>query len=155
MASDKIKQYLDGKGITYKKYHHAPVYTTQEMTAASHIAGKELAKSVLVKVDGTMKMFVLPASYRIDVDQLKEAFGEEHVELAREMDFCDMFPDCETGAVPPFGNLFGLDVYVSQSLAEDREIAFNAGSHSEVFKMGYNDFNRLVNPKILRFSKHE
>ncbi len=155
MASNKITRFLDRKGIQYKKYHHAPVYTAQEIAATSHIAGKELAKSVLVKIGGKMKMFVLPASYRVDIDRLKEEFGEENIELAKEIEFCEFFPDCEIGAVPPFGNLFGLDVYVSQNLAEDKEIAFNAGSHSEVFKMGYNDYYRLVNPKILRFSKHE
>ena len=155
MPTIKVKQFLDGRGVRYMKYHHGPVYTSQEVAAVTHIAGKEVAKSVLVKIDGKINMFVLPASYRVDLDWLKEEFCVDNIELAKEEEFCNLFPDCEVGAVPPFGNLFSLDVYVSKSLAEDEEIAFTAGSHSEVFKMAYQDYNRLVKPKIMKFSKHE
>jgi Ala-tRNA(Pro) deacylase len=107
---------------------------------------------VIVKIDGRMAMAVLPASYRVDFDLLKEAAGASSIELASEEEFKDLFPDCEIGAMPPFGNLYGMDVFVAASLAEDADIAFNAGSHSELIRLSYKDFERLVGPKVVEFS---
>jgi Ala-tRNA(Pro) deacylase len=131
---------------------HSSAYTAQEIAASAHIPGKELAKTVIVKIDGKMAMAVLPASYKVSFDQFKEAIGANEVRLAYEQEFIDKFPDCEVGAMPPFGNLYGLDVYVAESLADDEEIAFNACTHTELIKMNFNDFEQLVKPVRLKFS---
>lgn len=152
MPVTKLKEYLDSHNIRYITVKHSTSYTAQQIAASAHISGKELAKTVMIKLDGKMVMAILPASYKVDFDLLKEAVGAKHVELAREHEFKDLFPGCTIGAMPPFGNLYGLDVYVAETLAEDEEIAFNAGSHSELIKMAYKDFERLVKPKVIRFS---
>jgi Ala-tRNA(Pro) deacylase len=105
-----------------------------------------------VKVDGKLAMAVLPASFHIDFELLKDGLGARTVELATETEFKDRFPECELGAMPPFGNLFGMDTFVAESLREDEEIAFNAGTHTELLRLAFADFERLVRPKILRFS---
>jgi len=152
MPLKKIRDFLDSKKIKYTIIEHSPAYTAQEIAAAAHISGKEVAKAVMIKIDGEMAMAVLPASYKISFDRLKELLGTEKVRLAYEQEFLDTFPDCEVGAMPPFGNLYGMDVYVAESLSEDEEIAFNACSHTELIKMSFKDFERLVNPKMFKFS---
>ena len=152
MPINRLKEYLDDHQIEYVTISHSRAFTAQTIAAKAHIPGKELAKSVIVMMDGKMVMAVLPASYRIDFRQLKIALGADKVDLAQEFEFKSKFPDCELGAMPPFGNLYGIDVYVAKSLAEDEEIAFNACTHSSLIKMKYDDFDRLVKPKILIFS---
>lgn len=152
MPIQKLKEFLDSNKIKYITVKHSSAYTAQEVAASAHIPGKELAKSVLIKIDGKMAMAVLPASDKVDFDLLKSVMSGENVRLAYEQEFMDKFPDCEVGAMPPFGNLYGLEVYVSKSLTENEEIAFNACSHSEILKMNYKDFEKLVKPKILDFS---
>ena len=125
------------------------ILTAQEIAALAHIPGKELAKTVIVKVDNELAMVVLPASEMVRLDHLRESLGTEFVELAEEDEFKSAFPDCETGAMPPFGNLYGMNVFVSQALREDDEIAFNAGSHSELIRLTYADYERLVHPTPL------
>jgi Ala-tRNA(Pro) deacylase len=152
MPVKKLKEYLDSHKIKYESISHSEVHTAQEIAASAHIPGKELAKTVMVKIDGKMAMAVLPASYRIDFELLKAAAGASYVELASEEEFEDLFPGCEVGAMPPFGNLYGMDVFVAASLAEDEDIAFNAGSHTELIRLSYKDFERLVAPKAHKFS---
>ena len=152
MPSKKLREFLDGKSVKYISIIHSKAYTAQEIAASAHIPGKELAKTVMIKIDGRMAMAVLPASYKVDFDLLKHALNAERVRLAYEQEFKDKCPDCEVGAMPPFGNLYELEVYVAQSLTEDDEIAFNAGTHTELMKMKYKDFERLVKPKVLKFS---
>jgi Ala-tRNA(Pro) deacylase len=152
MPVEKLKVFLDQNKIKYTIIRHSEAYTAQEIAASTHIPGKEIAKTVMVKMDGKMSMAVLPASCKIDFDQLKKASGAKEVELASEAEFTDMFPGCDVGAMPPFGNLYGMDVYTAEKLAEDDEIAFNAGSHTELIKLSYSDFERLVKPKVLKFS---
>ncbi len=152
MPIKKLKEFLDSNNVEYITISHSKAYTAQKTAATTHIPGKEMAKTVIIKFDGKMAMTVLPASYRIDFEQLKMASGASIVEMSSENEFRDIFPDCELGAMPPFGNLYGMDVYVAKSLAEDEEIAFNACSHTEIVKMKYKDFDRLAKPKILKFS---
>jgi len=152
MPLTKIKEFLDTNRVKYVLIQHSAAYTAQEIAAAAHISGKKLAKTVMIKIEGKMAMAVLPASYKISFDQLKEALDVNDVNLAHEQEFMDKFPDCEVGAMPPFGNIYGLDVYVAESLAEDEEIAFNACSHSELIKMRFDDFEKIVKPVRLRFS---
>lgn len=152
MPINTLTEYLDNHSIEYITIGHSRAFTAQTIAASAHIPGKKLAKSVIIKMDGKMAMAVLPASYRIDIHQLKIATGCDKLELSHEYEFKSKFPDCELGAMPPFGNLYGMPVYVAKSLAEDEEIAFNACSHSLLIKMKYEDFDKLVKPKILKFS---
>ena len=152
MPIKKLKDFLDKNGIEYITIRHSLAYNAQRIAATTHIPGKELAKTVMVKLDNKMAMAVVPASYRVNLRQLKETTSAKKIDLANEMEFKHMFPECEIGAMPPFGNLYGLEVYVAESLAEDEEIAFNAGTHTELIRMQYADFERLVEPVVLRFS---
>ena len=155
MPVAKLKQYLDDRKIKYVTITHSPAITAQEIAASAHIPGKELAKTVMVKIDGKMAMAVLPASHQVDFDLLKAAAGAKKVELAGEREFRDMFPECELGGMPPFGNLYGMEVIASTTLAEDEEIAFNAGSHTELIRLSYGDFQRLVGPKVVKLSSRD
>ncbi|MFC1692330.1 aminoacyl-tRNA deacylase [Candidatus Latescibacterota bacterium] len=152
MPSKKLKDFLDSNSIKYVSITHSPAYTAQEVAASSHIPGKELAKTVIIKIDGKIAMAVLPAAYGIDFHLLKKSLGAGNIELAGEQEFEKIFEECETGAMPPFGNLYGLDVYADESLAKGEEIAFNAGTHTELVKLAYRDFERLVKPKIAKFA---
>ena len=155
MPVKKLREFLDSQQVKYVAINHSPAYTAQEIAASAHIRGKELAKTVMVTLDGKLAMAVLPASRKVGFDMLREAAGAENAQLASEQAFRDMFPGCEVGAMPPFGNLYGMDVYVSKLLAEDEEIAFNAGSHIELIRLSYKDFERLVKPKVARIAYGE
>jgi len=152
MPVQKVKQFLDEQNVKYVSIQHSEAYTAQEIAASAHIPGKVLAKTVIVKVDGKPAMAVVPASYNIDFDLLKTVAGAKKVELAKEDDFQSLFGECDTGAMPPFGNLYGMPVYVGESLAEDDEIAFNACSHTELIRLSFADFKRLVKPIIAKIS---
>ncbi len=152
MPLRKLKDFLDSKDIKYVTISHSTAYTANEVAASAHISGKELAKTVMGKIDGKKTMTVLPASYKVDFGLLQEAVGASKAELASEQEFQDMFPGCEIGAMPPFGNLYGMKVFVDESLCEDEEIAFNAGSHTELIRLSYKDFEGLVKPKVVKFS---
>jgi Ala-tRNA(Pro) deacylase len=153
MPLTKIKDFLNKHHIKYIIIKHSSAFTAQEIAASAHISGKELAKTVMIKFDGKMAMAVLPASYKISFEDLKEVLGVEKVRLAYEQEFMDKFPDCEVGAMPPFGNLYGMEVYVAESLADDEEIVFNACSHTELIGMNYVDFEELVKPTRMKFSE--
>jgi Ala-tRNA(Pro) deacylase len=152
MPAKKLKEFLDSRKVKYVTISHSLAYTAQEVAASAHIPGKELAKTVVFKADGEFALAVLPASYQIDFARLKEVTGRRQVELAGEDEFRSLFPESEVGAMPPFGSLYGLKVYVTESLTEDDEIAFNAGSHTELIRMKYKDFEALENPTVGRFS---
>lgn len=152
MPVRKLKAFLDQERIKYVSIIHSAAYTAQEVAASAHITGRELAKTVIVELDGEMAMAVLPANRKIVLQDLREVTGSDQVKFASEEAFQKRFPDCETGAMPPFGNLYGMDVYVAESLTQSDEIAFNAGSHTEVIKLAYRDFERLVKPKAVSFT---
>jgi Ala-tRNA(Pro) deacylase len=152
MSITKVREFLDSHHIKYIVIGHSPAYTAQEIASLAHVSGKEMAKTVMVKVDGKMAMAVLPASYQVDFDLLKQGLGATRVELAHEWEFKHMFPDCEVGAMPPFGNLYNMPVYVARALAEDEEIAFNSGTLTELFMMQYKDFEKLVRPEVIKFA---
>ena len=152
MALSKLREFLDSHNIKYVTISHSPAYTAQGVAAAVHVSGRELAKTVMVWIEGRLAMVVLPASARVNFALLKEVVGSDQIELAHEQEFRDMFTDCDLGAMPPFGNLYGLDVYISERLADQDEIAFNACTHTEIVKMSFEDYERLVRPKILRLS---
>ncbi|MGH8590961.1 MAG: aminoacyl-tRNA deacylase [Gammaproteobacteria bacterium] len=151
MPVKNLKEFLDSHRVKYVSIVHSRAYTAQEIAASAHVPGRELAKAVMVKVDGRIAMAVLPASYQVDFERLRAAIGAANVELASETEFQDRFPECELGAMPPFGNLYGMEVYAARRLSEDGEIAFNAGSHTELIKLAYTDFERLVSPRVVDF----
>jgi Ala-tRNA(Pro) deacylase len=146
MPTARLTEFLDSKHAKYVTIKHSPAFTAQEIAASARIPGKQLAKTVVMKMDGELAMVVLPASSHVRVQALKEALGSREIEVAEEREFKDEFPDCEIGAMPPFGNLYGMKVFVSQELREDEEIAFNAGSHTELIRLRYADFEALVKP---------
>src|SRR3989442_1723460 len=128
MPVRKLKEFLDRENIKYVSIVHSTAYTAQEVAASAHITGKELAKTVIVELDGKMAMAVLPANRKIVLQDLREVTGSDEVKFASEEEFRQRFPDCETGAMPPFGNLYGMEVYVAEALTENEEIAFQAGA---------------------------
>jgi len=142
----KLKDYLEKNQVRYEVGYHERVYTSQEIAAAMHVPGKELTKVIMVKADGKMVMLVLPASYRVETKKLKKVFQCKRLGIAKEKDFEELFSDCEVGAMPPFGNLYHLEVWVDQVITEDEFIVFQAGSHVETLKIKYSDYVRLVNP---------
>src|SRR6516162_2643403 len=152
MPAKKLREFLNSHSVAYMTIPHAVAYTAKEIAALTHLSNKELAKTVIVKIDGTMAMAVLPASYNVDLSALRGGTGAGSVTLAKESEFKDQFPECDIGAMPPFGNLFGMAVYVDESLTKDKDIAFNAGSHSELLQVSYAEFERLVRPTVLKFS---
>jgi Ala-tRNA(Pro) deacylase len=154
MPARRLKEYLDREDVRYVTIVHSPAFTAQEVAAMAHIPGKNIAKTVVVKIDGKLALAVVPASYSVDFDMLQGAIGAKKVELARENEFKGQFPDCELGAMPPFGNLYDMEVFVARSLAEDEDIAFNACSHHELIKLPYREFERLVQPHVITFSVH-
>ena len=149
MPVSLLADYLKDNQVRYLTIYHSPAFTAQEIAEKTHISGKEFAKTVMVKVDGLLNMIVVPATKNVNLIEIKELTKGEKVELATEGDFARYFPDCEVGAMPPFGNLYGIPVYVSKDIAKDKEITFNAGTHSEVIRLSYNDFQKLVHPKVI------
>src|SRR5579885_1371378 len=144
-----LKDFLDENRIRYVVISHSLAYTANAIAALTHIPGKEIAKTVIVKIDNVLAMAVVSASQHVDLTALRAATGAQHIDLATEYEFQDKFPDCETGAMPPFGNLYGISVFVDEGLSRDKEIAFNAGSHRELVRLAWSDFVRLVQPKIM------
>jgi Ala-tRNA(Pro) deacylase len=148
MPLSKLRSFLDSHNVKYMVISHSLAYTAQGVAALAHVSGKKLAKTVIVKIDGILAMAVIPAADHVDLDRLRTITGAQSVELATEREFKDAFPDCETGAMPPFGNLYDMSVYADESLAAHEEITFSAGSHRELVRMQWRDVVRLVNPTI-------
>ena len=151
----RLKEYLDQNNIKYQIITHSTAYTAQEIAASAHVSGSEMAKVVLVKSGVELVMTVLPASHIVDLRRVKEITGATYVELASEDQYRNLFDESEPGAEPPFGNLYGLKVYVSTELSENPHIAFNGGTHKELVKLSYSDFQMLVKPQVFAFSIKE
>jgi Ala-tRNA(Pro) deacylase len=152
MPAKKVKRFLDENHIRYVSIRHSPAYTAQETAASAHIPGRELAKTVMLFVDGEMAMAVLASTRMLDLELLRHTAHAESVTLATENQFKDRFPDCEAGAMPPFGNLYGMRVFVDRGLTLDEQIAFNAGSHAELIQLAYEDFEHLAHPIVAEFA---
>ena len=148
----RLRDFLETEKVRYEHEVHRTAYTAQEVAAEEHVPGKMFAKTVVVKVDDGIALAVLPATARTNFGRLKSALGAREVRLATELEFTGLFPDCEVGAMPPFGNLYGVPVYVDASLAQDEEIIFNAGTHQDTIRMKYADFERLALPKVFAFA---
>jgi len=148
----RIRELLDENHVKYTVITHSPAFTAQEIAASSFISGNELAKAVIVNVNGDVVMAVIPASKRLDIPKLKNVFGIDNVTLAEESEFRNIFPECKTGAMPPFGNLYNMKTYASSKLRKNKYIAFNAGNHCELIRMKYSCFESLVKPEILEMT---
>jgi Ala-tRNA(Pro) deacylase len=151
-CKEKLEAYLREQQVPFEMQQHRPAYTAQEVAESEHVPGKRLAKVVLVWADGTMAMLVLPASYRVELEQLGTVLGANYVRLAHEEELAVACPDCEVGAMPPFGNLYDLPVYVDPTLAEEVTIVVQAGTHTDTISLAYADFARLVKPRVVSFA---
>lgn len=152
MPSKRIYELLERERVSYEVLPHAKAITAQETAEATRVPGREFAKATIVKLDGRLVMAVLPASQRVDLDRLRDVTRASRVELASEDEFASAFPDCERGAEPPFGGLYGLEVLVDEALASNRKIAFNAGTHREAIRIDFDAFRRLARPVIASFA---
>lgn len=153
MSPLHLRSYLDGAQIGYMVRNHVPAFSSPRVAQAAHVPGRELAKVVIVWIDDRLVMTVLPSTEHVDLAHLRELTGAKSARLAREEDFVARFPDCEIGAMPPFGNLFGMEVLVAESLTRDELISFNACTHTDVMTMSYADFARLARPTVLPFAE--
>ena len=149
MSTLDIQRFLDQRHIEYSLISHPRTFTARATAQSAHIPWHELAKTVVVRIDGIPAMVVQAADEQVSFRRLKNATGAATVQLAKENEIGRMFPDCELGAMPPFGSFYNMDVYVSEALTEDEEIAFNAGSHTELIKLAYRDFEELEHPNVV------
>ncbi len=151
---DRLQAYFRAEQVPFVLRHHAAAFTAQEVAASEHVPGKIVTKVVIVFADGQLAMLALPASYVVDFGKLKEALRAQSVRLAEEREFAASFPDCDVGAMPPFGNLYGVPIYVDRSLSEDETIVFQAGTHTDTMSVRFEDFERLARPTVLEFARH-
>lgn len=147
MPALALKKFLDDQNIKYETVKHLPAYTSQEIAAITHIPGSDLLKPVMLKIDGKLAMMVEPANQRVSLSAVKKQLKAKEVELASELEFEEQFKGCEVGAMPPLGELFDVDVYLSKRLKEDEWVAFNAGNHEELIKMSAKTYFKLAKPK--------
>jgi Ala-tRNA(Pro) deacylase len=150
--SERLKKFLDENGVDYATISHSVDFTAQQTAADTHTPGREFAKTVLVEVDGAPALAVLPAHCKVDTDKLKEALGAREVRLSDEAAMGRLCPDCDAGAVPPFGNLYDLPVYLAREMTEDEQITFNGGTHRTAVRMRFQDYERLVRPRVVDFA---
>src|ERR1035441_3768673 len=148
MQLTKLREFLDSRHIKYLVISHSVAYTAHGIAALTHLSGKKLAKTVMVKIDGILAMAVVPAPAHVDLDRLRALTGAQVVEIATEREFKDAFPDCETGAMPPFGNLYDMCVYADASLAENEDITFTACTRREVCPRGGDDMDGVVTRRV-------
>jgi Ala-tRNA(Pro) deacylase len=149
----KLKEFLHANRVKYEVRAHRTAYTAQEVAAVEHVPGRDMAKVVIVRDGGEYLMAVLPAPYHVDLKRFGRAVGRTDLCLATEAEFAHLFPGCEPGAMPPFGNLYGIPVWVDKLLTRDDEIVFNAGNHEQTVHMKYADFARLVKPRVAPFRR--
>jgi len=148
----KLDELLTSRRISFERLHHRPAYTAQRMAQLLHVPGQEVAKTVLLRTDEGYVMSVLPANYQVDLEQVRQCLGAEWVQLASEAEMDRLFPDCERGAMPPFGSLYHLQTLVDDSLAEDDQIVFEAQNHEEAIRMAYCDYEALEHPRKGHFA---
>lgn len=154
MVTQRLEQFLNAHNVGFDTVVHDHTVTTLDAARRAHLASHDVAKTVMVKLDGRLAMAVIPANEWISLEALRQATGARSASLAAEDEFRDRFPECEVGAMPPFGNLYGLEVYAADTLSHDHSIAFNAGGHDELVRMGWSDYERLVHPRIMAMTRH-
>lgn len=150
----RLREFLEANHVQYSVHPHKEAYTAQEIAALQHVKGRALAKVVIVRAGPDFHMLVLPTDHRVDLARARIALGLAELRLATEAEFRDLFPGCEVGAMPPFGNLYGLPVWADRSLEKNEEIVFNAGSHTLTARLAFRDFATLVRPAMADFAVH-
>jgi len=150
LSLNKLKEFLDNSLVAYEVLNHPVAFTAQQLAAVQHVKGKQLAKVVVARSGSEFMMIVLPAPHHVGLHRARAATGRQDLEIARESEFASLFAGCEPGAMPPFGNLYNVPVWVDESLAQDEEIVFNACTHTQAIKMKYSDFARLVRPTVAK-----
>ena len=151
---ERLQAYLRENNVPFQIQHHPVAYSAQEVAASEHVPGKMMAKTVVVFAGGETVMLALPASHRVEVEKAAAALGVKEVRLAHEAELAVYFPDCEVGAMPPFGNLYDVPVWVDRSLAEDETIVFRAGTHTDTMSLKYGDYARLAKPNVAELAVH-
>jgi len=146
----KLRELFDEAKVSYEVYNHPLAFTAQEIAERQHFSGDQMAKVVMLQVNGNLVMGVVTGSQKVNLNTVRASFGAQEARLAREDEFISKFPDCEIGAMPPFGNLFGMPVYVDPAVAKDESIYFNAGNHVQTVRLRYKDFEKLVKPRVIR-----
>lgn len=149
MPSTRLKAYLDENDIKYLSILHSMAFTATDIAHSAHIPSRNIAKTVIININNKLAMAVVPANFKVNLLLLADALQTENITLASEQEFTRHFADCEVGAMPPFGILYNMDVYVAEALTENEHIIFNAGSHQELIQMDYKDYENLVNPKFI------
>ena len=149
----RLDEFLSNQHVPFRRLHHQPAYTANRVAQALHVPGREVAKSVLVSTGHGYVLAVLPATHRVDLERLRQDLGEERVGLATENEMERLFPDCERGAMPPFGSLYQLPTLIDESLAEDEEIVFEAQDHQEAIAMAYRDYVAVEHPRMGHFAE--
>jgi Ala-tRNA(Pro) deacylase len=151
----KLKELFDEAKVSYEVYNHPLAYTAQEIAQRQHFSGDQMAKVVMLEVDKRLVMAVVTASQKVHLMTVRASLGAAEVRLATEDEFVSRFPDCEIGAMPPFGNLFGLPVYVDPAVTQDESIYFNAGNHVQTVRIRYDDFEKLAAPQVVRLAEEK
>jgi Ala-tRNA(Pro) deacylase len=149
----RIRDYLDSHDVAYEPLHHSQAFTGQEVAHSLHLSGKRLAKTVVLNGDGKLLMAVIPASHRLNLQDLRAAVEVSRLEMLPEGELAKLFPDCDLGAIPPFGSLYGIDVWVDRAVSDAEEVVFCAGTHEDCLRMKYGDFAKLAKPRLGRFSE--
>lgn len=152
---ERLTDYLKENGVHFETIHHGTAFTAHDVAAQEKVPDQSVAKVVMVLADGKANMLVLPANLQVDFERLRELFHAQQVRLAQESEFDYLFPDCQVGAMPPFGNLYNVPVYMEHALAEDEHIIFNAGTHTETLKIAFQDYVRLVEPVLAQFGMYK
>jgi Ala-tRNA(Pro) deacylase len=150
---ERLTAYLDQQQVFYSHTVHPLAYTAREVARAEHMPERKIAKTIVFLADHHYEMAVLPADSIVDLQELRLLMDMPHLRLASERELAELFPDCELGAMPPFGNLFDMRTHVDSSLSHEDEIAFNAGTHRDVIHMRHRDFARLVQPEVISFAR--
>lgn len=151
-GKERLEAYLREQGVTFHSTTHPQVFTAQEVAAVEHVPGRRFAKVVIAKADDRLVMLVLPAPARVDISRVKQILGAQDVRLANESEFAEAFPDCEVGAMPPFGHFYQVPVLVDRSLADAGEIVFRACTHRDTIRMAFDDYMRLAQPILAEFA---
>ena len=150
----EIAEFLEKNSINYQVFSHRPAFTAQQMAAEEHVPGMNVAKPVIVQADGKYYMCVLPACCKVDLETLRSQLGAGEIQLAGEKELAKLFPDCELGAEPPFGNVYGLTTIMDKTLTDDQYLVFQSGSHDRAIRINRDDYEKLVHPRVLQFSYH-
>jgi Ala-tRNA(Pro) deacylase len=149
-----LQSFLDEKGVAYRTSRHETAFTASGLAQAEHVPGRKVIKPVIVNADGQFVMLALPASHKIDFEELKRQLEANYVSMASEEQLSRLFPDCELGAVPPIGRLYGMTTLMDESLIADDRVTFQAGTHEDAVTMTLADYRRIAQPEVAYFGRH-